>query len=51
MDSDRCSAQVERVEVVNTGRRGAGPRMEKLTVVLESLQAPRLVAASLPITL
>src|ERR1044071_8426107 len=43
MDSDRRSAQVERLEVVDTGRRWSED--EKLKIVLESLQAPRQVAA------
>lgn len=46
MDSDRCSAQVERLEVVDTGRRRRWSEDEKLKIVLESLQAPRQVAAT-----
>ena len=46
MDSDRRSAQVERLEVVDTGRRRRWSEDEKLKIVLESLQAPRLVAAT-----
>ncbi|WP_245475046.1 transposase [Bradyrhizobium sp. Leo121] len=46
MDSDRRSAQVERLEVVDTGRRRRWPEDEKLKIVLESLQAPRQVAAT-----
>ncbi|MEY9878713.1 transposase-like protein [Bradyrhizobium sp. USDA 328] len=38
MDSDRLSAQVERLEVVDTGRRRRGSEDEKLKIVLESLQ-------------
>src|SRR6476620_2398017 len=45
MDSDRRSAQVER-EVVDTGRRRRWSEDEKLKIVLESLQAPRQVAAT-----
>jgi hypothetical protein len=45
MDSDRRSAQVERLEVVDTGRRRRWSEDEKLKIVLESLQAPRQVAA------
>lgn len=41
MDSDRRSAQVERLEVVDTGRRRRWSEDEKLKIVLESLQAPR----------
>ncbi len=46
MDSDRRSAQVERLEVVDTGRRRRWSEGEKLKIVLESLQAPRQVAAT-----
>ena len=40
MDSDKRSAQVERLEVVETGRRRRWSEDEKLKIVLESLQAP-----------
>jgi transposase len=46
MDSDRVSAQVGRLEVVETGRRRRWSEAEKLKIVLESLQAPRQVAAT-----
>jgi transposase len=46
MDSDRRSAQVERLEVVETGRRRRWSEEEKLKIVLESLQAPRQVSAT-----
>src|SRR3954469_8732591 len=46
MDSDRRSAQVERLEVVDTGRRRRWSEDEKLKIVVESLQAPRQVAAT-----
>jgi transposase len=46
MDSPTHSAQVERIEVVDTGRRRRWSEEEKLKVVLESLQAPRLVSAT-----
>jgi transposase len=46
MDSDTHSAQVERLEVVDTGRRRRWSEAEKLKIVLESLQAPRLVSAT-----
>jgi transposase len=46
MDSDRRSAQVERLEVVDTGRRRRWSEDEKLRIVLESLEAPRQVAAT-----
>jgi transposase len=40
------SAQVERLEVVQTGRRCRWSEDEKLKIVLESLQAPRQVSAT-----
>ncbi|WP_316203122.1 MULTISPECIES: transposase [unclassified Bradyrhizobium] len=47
MDSDTGRAQVERLAVVETGRRRRRwPEDEKLSIVLESLQAPRQVAAT-----
>jgi transposase len=46
MDSHTHSAQVERLEVVETGRRRRWSEEEKLKIVLESLQAPRQVAAT-----
>jgi len=46
MDSDKGSAQVERLEVVETGWRRRWSEGEKLKIVLESLQAPRQVAAT-----
>ena len=46
MDSDRRSAQIERLEVVDTGRRRRWSEDEKVKIVLESLQAPRQVAAT-----
>jgi transposase len=46
MDSDKRSAQVERLEVVDTGRRRRWSEDEKLRIVLESLQTPRHVAAT-----
>jgi transposase len=45
MDSDKRSAQVERLEVVETGQRRRWSD-EKLKIVLESLQRPRQVAAT-----
>jgi transposase len=46
MDRHTHSAEVERLEVVETGRRRRWPEDEKLKIVLESLQAPRQVAAT-----
>src|SRR5512133_1068863 len=45
-DSDKGSAQIGRLEVVETGRRRRWSEDEKLKIVLESLQAPRQVAAT-----
>jgi transposase len=46
MDRNKCSAQVKRLEMVETGRRRHWSEDEKLKIVLESLQAPRQVAAT-----
>ena len=46
MDSDKGSAQIKRLEVLETGRRRRWPEDEKLKIVLESLQAPRQVTAT-----
>jgi transposase len=46
MDSDKGSAQIGRLEVVETGRRRRWSEDEKLKIVLESLQEPRQVAAT-----
>ena len=46
MDSHKRSAQVERLEVVETGRRRRWTEDEKLKIVLESLRAPRQVSAT-----
>ena len=46
MDSNRFSAQVERLDVVETGRRRRWTDDEKLRIVLESLQAPRAISAT-----
>jgi len=46
MDSDKHSAQVERLEVVEMGRRRRWSEDEKLRIVLESLQAPRQISAT-----
>src|SRR5213080_3909321 len=46
MDSDRRSAQVERLEVVDSGRRRRWSEDEKLKIVLESLAVPRQVSAT-----
>lgn len=45
-DSARRSAQIERLALVDTGRRRRWSEDEKLKIVLESLQAPRQGAAT-----
>jgi transposase len=45
MDSDKRSAQLERLEVVDTGRRRRWSEDEKLKILLESLQAPRQISS------
>jgi transposase len=46
MDSHKGSAQLERLEVVETGRRRRWSEDEKLKIVFESLQAPRQISAT-----
>jgi transposase len=46
MDSHTRSAQIGRLEVVETGRRRRWSEDEKLKIVFESLQAPRQVSAT-----
>jgi transposase len=46
MDRHTHSAEVERLEVVETGRRRRWSEDEKLKIVFESLQAPRQVSAT-----
>jgi transposase len=46
MDSDKRSAQIERLEVVEIGRRRRWSEDEKLKIILETLQAPRQVSAT-----
>ncbi len=46
MDSHTDSAQVRRLEVVQTGRRRRWSEDEKLRIVLESLQEPRQASAT-----
>jgi transposase-like protein len=46
VDSDKRSAQVERLEVVEMGRRRRWSEDEKLKIVLEGSQTPRQVAAT-----
>ena len=46
MDSDKRSAQIERLEVVETGRRRRRSEDEKLKIGLESMQTPRSVSST-----
>jgi transposase len=46
MDSHKCSTQVERLEVVEIGRRRRWTDDEKLKIVLESMQAPRAISST-----
>ena len=46
MDSHTDSAQIHRLEVVQTGRRRRWSEDEKLRIVLESLQEPRQASAT-----
>ena len=46
MDSDKYSTQVERLGVVDTGRRRRWTDDEKLKIVLESMQTPRAISST-----
>src|SRR2546423_6781685 len=46
MDSHKYSAQVERLELIETGRRRRWADDEKLRIVLESLQTPRAISST-----
>ena len=46
MDSNKCSTQVERLGVVETGRRRRWTDDEKVKIVLESLQTPRAISST-----
>ena len=46
MDSHKHSTEVERLEVIETGRRRRWSDDEKLRIVLESLQAPRAISST-----
>jgi len=46
MDSNKYSTQVERLGVVDTGRRRRWTDDEKLKIVLESLQTPRAISST-----
>ena len=46
MDSHKHSTEVERLEVIETGRRRRWSDDEKLRIVMESLQAPRAISST-----
>src|SRR6185437_8476195 len=46
MDSHKRSTQLERLEVVETGRRRRWSDDEKLRIVLESLETPRAISST-----
>ena len=46
MDSHKRSTQLERLEVVETGRRRRWSDDEKLRIVIESFQAPRAISST-----
>src|SRR2546430_9803237 len=46
MDSHKHSTLVERLELIETGRRRRWSDDEKLRIVLESLQAPRPISST-----
>src|SRR6202022_1623823 len=46
MDSHKHSTQVERLEVVETGRRRRWPDDEKPRIVMESLQTTRAISST-----
>src|SRR5450631_3776979 len=46
MDVHKHSAQTERLEVVETGRRRRWSDDEKLRIVLESLETPRAISST-----
>ena len=46
MDSNKHNTQVERLEVVDTGRRRRWSDDEKLRIVIESLRAPRAISST-----
>src|ERR1019366_8256532 len=45
MDVHKHSTQIERLEVVETGRRRRWTDAEKLRIVLESMQTPRAISS------
>ena len=46
MDSNKCSTQLERLGVVETGRRRRWADEEKLKIVAESMERPRAISST-----
>jgi transposase len=46
MDAHKYSTQIDRLEVVETGRRRRWSEEEKLRIVLESLEQPRAISST-----
>ena len=46
MDSHKHSTEVERLEIIETGRRRRWSDDEKLRIVMESLQTPRAISST-----
>ena len=46
MDSNKCSTQLERLGVVETGRRRRWADDEKLKIVAESMETPRAISST-----
>ena len=46
MDSHKQSTEVERLEIIETGRRRRWSDDEKLRIVMESLQTPRAISST-----
>jgi transposase len=46
MDSHKYSTEVERLEIIETGRRRRWTDDEKLRIVMESLQTPRAISST-----
>ena len=45
MDSNKCSTQLERLGVIETGRRRRWADEEKLKIVAESMETPRAISS------
>src|SRR5512132_3668980 len=46
MDSNKCSTQLERLGIVETGRRRRWADKEKLKIVAESMETPRAISST-----